>query len=233
VTHPISLLKVVTLAAVVGLSLISLAASAQPHFVADSLQVPLRSGMGSQYRIVHRGLSSGTKLELIKRDSDDSGTTWALVRTRSGLEGWMRNQYLLDEPTAAIKLAALEQKMSQLGGDQTALLDTNEALEADNAKLQQNLEKLQQQHQKTSRQLAELRKLSANTIALNEQHQKLSENYQLLQTRADVLKANNERLKNNQRYREWLFGAGILILGIILSFMLQAIGRNKRRSEWG
>lgn len=232
-THFITLLKVLTIAAVFGLSIISVSASAQPHYVADSLRVPLRSGMGSQYRIVHRGLSSGTKLELIERDSDDSGTTWARVRTSEGLEGWMRNQYLLDEPTAAIKLAALEQKMSQLGGDQTALLDTNEALENDNAQLTQKLEQLQREHQKTSRQLAELRKLSANTIALNEQHQKLSENYQLLQTRADVLKANNERLKNNQRYHEWLFGAAILILGIILSFMLQAIGRNKRRSEWG
>ncbi|WP_049721966.1 TIGR04211 family SH3 domain-containing protein [Gilvimarinus polysaccharolyticus] len=232
-TTPTTYLKTLVTAAIFSVGLIGIQANAETQYIADTLQVPLRSGMGNQYRIVHRGLPSGTKLELIKRDSDESDGHWALVRTKDGLEGWVREQYLLSEPTAAIKLAHLEQKMGQLDGDQTELLDANEALENNNKELAQSLSELQDQHQKTTSEFAELRKLSGNTIALNEQYQKLNENYQLLQTRAEVLKTDNERLKNNLRYKEWLIGAGILLSGIILSLILQSFGRRKRRSEWG
>ncbi|BFM20418.1 hypothetical protein R50076_14670 [Gilvimarinus japonicus] len=233
VIKPTAYLKTLVIAATISVNLIGVQAHAETQYVADTLQVPLRSGMGNQYRIVHRGLPSGTKLELVKRDSDDSGGDWALVRTNDGLEGWIRAQYLLGEPTAAIKLAELEKKMGQLDGDQTELLDANEELESNNAELQQSLAQLQDQYQQTSSEFAELRKLSANTVALNKQYKKLNENYQLLQTRAEVLKTDNERLKNSQRYQEWIVGAGILLGGVILSLILQSFGRRKRRSEWG
>lgn len=230
---PTTYFKTLVSAAVLSVSIFSIQAHAETQYVADTLQVPLRSGMGNQYRIVHRGLPSGTKLELIKTASDDSDVEWAQVRTSGGLEGWIRTQYLLNEPTAAIKLANLEQKMSQLDGNQTELLDTNEALESKNNQLEEQLAQLQDDYQQTNSEFAELRKLSASTVALNEQYKKLNENYQLLQTRAEVLKTDNERLKNSQRYQEWIVGAGILLGGVILSLILQSFGRRKRRSEWG
>lgn len=230
---PTTYLKALTAAAIISVGFIASQSYAASHYVSDSLQVPLRSGMGNQYRILHSGMPSGTKLELIKRASDDSGGEWAQVRTGAGLEGWMRAQYLSDQPTAAIKLANLERKMSQLDGDQTELLDNNEALESNNAQLQQALAELQDKYQQSNSEYAELRKLSANTVELNEQYKKLNESYQLLQTRAEVLKTDNERLKNSQRFQEWVIGAGILLGGIILSLVLQSLGRRKRRSEWG
>lgn len=223
------------LASALCLSLIAIAPAsfAQDRYVSDELRVPLRSGMGNEYRIVHRGLSSGTQLTLLQTDTDDSDTEWSQVRTNGGLEGWIRSQYLLEEPTAAIKLAKLESKMAQLDGDQTQLLDTNEALEQENANLKEQLSLISQQYQDIERSYAELQKLSANAVALNEQNKKLSESHQLLQTRAEVLKTENDRLMTSQTYQQWIYGAGILIGGIIISFFLQAFGRRKRRSEWG
>ncbi|MDO3384169.1 TIGR04211 family SH3 domain-containing protein [Gilvimarinus algae] len=206
---------------------------AEARYIADELRVPLRSGMGNQYRIVHRGLLSGTELELIRTDTDDSDTPWSLVRTDDGLEGWIRSQYLLDEPTAAIKLRRLQEKMSQLDGDQSELLETNERLDQENRAMSEELAEIREQLSQTQEAYANLRKLSANAVALNEQYKKLNENYQLLQTRAEVLKTENARLTNNSRYREWIFGAGILIAGVIVSLLLQSLGRRKRRSEWG
>ncbi|MBU2885102.1 TIGR04211 family SH3 domain-containing protein [Gilvimarinus agarilyticus] len=206
---------------------------AATRFVGDELRVPLRSGMGNQYRIVHRGLVSGTQLELIKSDTDDSENEWSMVRTPNGLEGWIRSQYLLDEPTAAIKLARLEAKMAQLDGDQTQLLDNNEALEQENQTLKTQLAQLSEQHQNVQSEFAQLEKLSSSAVALNEQNKKLSESHQLLQTDNEVLKTENERLMSSHTYQQWIFGAGILIAGIIVSLLLQALGRRKRRSEWG
>lgn len=205
---------------------------AQERYVSDNLLVPLRAGTGNNYRIVHRGLPSGTRLELLEETEDESGIAWSRVRTEAGLEGWIRNQHLLDEPTAALKLAQLNRRMSQLDGNQRQLLDTNEQLETANAELREQLTSLEEAHGQLQEQHANLRELSANAVTLSEEHKALSENYQLLQTRIEVLQAENERLQNDQRYREWMMGAGLLFCGIILSLILQSIGKRKRQSEW-
>lgn len=216
-----------------GALLLPAISQAQTLYVADELRVPLRSGMGNQYRIIHRGLPSGTRLEQLSSNTDADNNEWTQVRTPDGQEGWVRSQYLLNEPTAAIKLARLEEKMSQLDGDQSELLQTNERLSQQKDSLEQQVEELQTSLEQVQSDYANLKKLSANAITLNQRHKELNESYQLLQTRAEVLKTENERLQTGQRYREWLFGAGILILGIIVSLFLQSMGRRKRRSEWG
>lgn len=205
---------------------------AAERYISDNLLVPLRAGTGNNYRIVHRGLESGSKLELLEVVEDDEGNAWSRVRTEAGLEGWIRNQHLLEEPTAALKLATLNRRVSQLDGNQSQLLETNEQLEVSNNELREQLSSLQQAHETLQEQYTSLRKLSANTVALSEQHKELSENYQLLQTRTEVLKTENERLANSQRYRDWIIGACILFGGILLSLILQSIGKRKRQSEW-
>ncbi len=217
---------------VLALLLTAIHSQAQERYVSDTLLVPLRAGTGNNYRIVHRGLPSGTKLELLEETEDDSGVVWSHVRTEGGLEGWIRNQHLLEEPTAALKLAQLNRRMSQLDGNQRQLLDTNEQLETANAELRNQLSQLQEAHSQLQEQHTNLRELSANAVSLSAEHKALSENYQLLQTRIEVLQTENERLQNDQRYREWMMGAGILFCGIILSLILQSIGKRKRQSEW-
>jgi SH3 domain protein len=53
-----------------------------------------------------------------------------------------------------------------------------------------------------------------------------------LQTRADVLNAENEQLKKTDRYSQWFYGGIFMGAGVILYFILQALGRRKRQSEW-
>lgn len=210
----------------------SVGAYAQDRYITDKLFVPLRSGMGNQYRIVHKGLPSGYKLEFLEEATDDNGVVWSRVRTPRGLEGWVRQQYIFSEPTAAVKLKNLTEKISRLDGNQKQLLDEHDALQQENTTLKKQQTVLQDTLKKTNREYVDLRKLSANTVQLNEQYKNLNETHQILQTRAEVLTAENEMLKNSQRHSEWIFGAFILIIGIIVSFILQSIGRRKRHSEW-
>lgn len=94
------------------------------------------------------------------------------------------------------------------------------------------LPELQQQHSAVVQELDQLRQTSARSIDIEEENQRLNKNYQLLQTRADVLQAENDHLKNSDRYNQWVYGGGLLLLGIILSFVLQGLGKRKRQSEW-
>ena len=83
----------------------------QDRYISDLLFVPLRSGTSSQHRIVHKGLRSGSAVTLLKEDKENG---WSLVRTKRGVEGWLRSQYLFAEPTASVKLIRAEKTIQQL-----------------------------------------------------------------------------------------------------------------------
>lgn len=91
---------------------------------------------------------------------------------------------------------------------------------------------LQEQYEQLVKDYEQLRQTSALAVDIERENQRLNESYQLLQTRADVLQAENDKLKNADRYNQWVFGGGLLICGIFVSFLLQGLGRRKRQSEW-
>ncbi len=206
---------------------------AQDRYISDVLFVPLRSGMGNQYRIVHRGLRSGEPLELIREAEGDDGETWSLVRTTDGEEGWIRNQFLVSEPTASIQLTTVERRVESLAREKRQLEQRVSELSEENTRLQEALDTLRTEYQNLQIEHEELEAVSSGAVNLHEQHRELNEAYQLLQTRADVLQAENEMLKRERRYYDWLFGGAILLSGVILSFILQALGKRRRKSEWG
>lgn len=217
---------------VASLALLAGELAAQERYVSDVLYVPLRSGMGNEYRIVHSGLRSGTRLELVRQGETDNGESWSLVRTSEGEEGWLRSQFLLDEPTAALQLEQAQQR-AQRATEQSRELEEQLASARDRTEtLESELEQERQAHSELQQEHQQLQEVSSNAVELQEQHKALSERYQMLQTQHEVVQADNERLKNDRRYREWVFGGGILLAGILLSLILQAIGKRRRQSEW-
>ena len=89
--------KIAKLAFAFGL-LISATVEAETNYVSDNLSVPLRSGPSNAHRILHRGLPSGTALEVLGRD-EESGFTQ--IRTNNGTEGWLPTQYSIARSGAA------------------------------------------------------------------------------------------------------------------------------------
>jgi len=211
----------------------SLPAWAQERYVSDVLYVPLRSGAGNEYRIIHGGLPSGTRLELVREQQTEDDEEWSLVRTQDGEEGWIRSQFLLEEPTAAMKLSTVEQRNEQLSEQNQKWQERLDKQEQEASEAEQKLAKLRENYRQLQEAHEELQAISSDSVELHEQHQSLSENYQMLQTRFDVIQAENERLKKERRYQDWVFGGGILLAGVLLSLILQAIGKRRRRSEWG
>src|SRR5699024_3510281 len=95
--------------------------------------VPLRSGAGPGYRIVHRGLKSGTQGEFLGEEGD-----WAHIRHGS-VEGYVGKQYISHTPVAAIRLRditrnneELERTVATLRGQLDELQDERDRLAADN-----------------------------------------------------------------------------------------------------
>ncbi|AFU97374.2 TIGR04211 family SH3 domain-containing protein [Simiduia agarivorans] len=199
------------------------------RYVSDELFVPLRSGQGNQYRIVHRGLPSGTELKFIEASEDNE---WSLVEMRNGEQGWIRTQYLLDKPTAGIQLKSAQAELEKLRTQYANLQNDYRALSGDKSSALNNISSLSEQRDQLERELNELKQLSSGTIELNQRYQDLLEKHQMLQTESDIVKADNERLRKEKTYDQWIYGASILGAGMIITLIIQGFGGRKRRSEW-
>lgn len=190
--------SIISLAIIVGsLSMFTAPTHAETRYVSDMMHIQLRRSPGNQQPVVASGLASGTSLEFVREELDNNRISWSLVRTASGVEGWVRSQFLVIEPTAAVQLPLV-----------------------------------QQEYERVAQELQQLRESSARAVEIEAENQQLHENYQLLQTRVDVLQAENDFLKNTDRYNQWIFGGGLLLGGVLLSFILQSIGKRKRQSDW-
>ncbi len=78
------------------------------RYVTDKLRLsvyPKSNGEGERLGV----LSSGTKVTVLKANG-----AYVKVRTQDGLEGWVKGAYLQKEPTAARRVATLEQENRQL-----------------------------------------------------------------------------------------------------------------------
>ena len=207
--------------ALLTLPLISTPGVAADKYVSDVIYIAIRSDKSPQAGVLQQGVASGTKLNFIREETGTDNNPWSLVVTPDGTEGWVRSQNIIDKPTAALRLAALPSSSRDLL-----------TLQAENTQLKEQLDKVQQEYQQLLTDTEDMRQAATTALNLEDEHQRILQENQLLQTHADVLKAENEKLKNTDRFHHWVYGGGLIFGGVFLSFVLQALGRRKRKSEW-
>ena len=85
-------------------------AMAETRYVSDRLEIQMRTGKGTQFRIL-RMLPSGTALEILEVDQENG---YSRVRTPSGVEGWVLSRYLMARPAARDQVASATERASNL-----------------------------------------------------------------------------------------------------------------------
>jgi SH3 domain protein len=202
---------------------------AQTVYISDEYRVPLRKSPCSRCSILHRGIKSGTALNLIETNDDG----WTHITTQGGLDGWMPSHYLQNTPTARdritsmeVKLGIAEKKSNQLAEEVKVLKQTNTGLSAE-------LQSTQSTSNEVTSELKTIKKISSNAISINQQNQALLERNGMLQSEIDVLKAANEQLSNRERNTWFLYGVFAVIAGALLTIIIPRLRRRKNFSEWG
>ena len=216
-------------AAMVALAASHSQAISSERYITDELHVPMRSGQGNEFRILHRGLPSGTKLTLLQ-DSPDTG--WAQVRTPGGEEGWVRRQYLESEPVAKLKLAQAEARLEHIESLQGNLGGEVRRLEETNNKLTTALKAEQERAEALAKELKELKSLSADAVALNQRHQKLLNQHELLKQKQAMDQAEIQRLSGSETQKWYMYGALSVLMGAFLAMVAPHFRPRKRHSEW-
>lgn len=213
------------------LPLVFLLASGSLHaatgWIGDDLYVPVRSGAGTGFKILHRGLKTGTSVEILEMEE---GNDWAKIRYGE-VEGYVNSRYLNRTPTAGIKLERLEAKYAQLrtqfNDSQSQLREVTEQrdkLSGENKQLDSSLSSRQ-------KELSNLKDVAADPIRLDQANRKLNEELVTLRTQLDTTQAENTMLRSDNTSSQWLIGCLILFAGSLVGWLLK--GRSgKRNSSW-
>ncbi|MGH1440720.1 MAG: TIGR04211 family SH3 domain-containing protein [Cellvibrionaceae bacterium] len=196
-------------------------------YISDSLFVPIRKGQGNQYSILHKGLPSGTRLTLIERDKE-----WTKIRTAGGITGWIRNQFLDNNPPAKLQLVSANKKIATLSEQLAAAKEEMNTIQSNYVETQKELQETENVAKKTAEELGSLKVISSSAVESHQRLQTLAQKMQLLQTENDVLKSENESLRRSENTTFFLYGAFAVLLGVILAVLLPKLKPSKRNSGW-
>jgi len=206
--------------------LLSPMATAETAWVSDVFLVPLRSGPSDSNRIIHRGLPSGTVLEVLEVDA---GTGYTHVHTADGLDGWMSSQYVVHQPVAQLALVAANARIHALEQQLSLRGETLSELRTSTGEASSTNELLTSQVAALQGELAELQRKSTGAIETFARNQELTTLNARLRTEVNRLIEETQSLQNNLQQRALLIGGGLVLGGLLAGFAIKA---RPRRSGW-
>lgn len=203
-------------------------AQARTVYVDDQIYLPVRSGAGSQYRIVENALPSGTPLEVLEEPGDE----YTKVRTPKGREGYVRNQYLSDTPIAR---DLLERATRDLANARSELEQTREQLNdvtAERDELHNSEASLSSRSEELQQELRRIKEVSADALNLQQRNGELREDNQKLRNDLEVLTAENERLEASKESDFMLLGAALVLGGVLLAVVIPMLKPTRKTDNW-
>ena len=99
------------------------ATAAEPAWVGSQIQLNLRTGPGTEYRIVG-SVETGDRVSILERK-----TQWTRVRLPNGEKGWIPVGYLESRPPPVLELAQLRKEVAKLRQEREASQKTLTQLE--------------------------------------------------------------------------------------------------------
>lgn len=206
----------------------SIGMAQETQYVSDKVLVPVRSGAGADYRIVNRGLPSGTAL-LVFAESDDG--EWAEIETRGGTRGWIPSQYLQQEPPAALLINDLRVELEQARAERDRVVSqlNQSSTEVDEA--DETIIGLTTTLERTQAELTEIKRVSAAALDLDLMNQQLVAELESGRSSADLLRLENVRLRERIANNQMMDGALAVLLGVILAVVAPRLWPRKKRPD--
>lgn len=208
------------------LLLVPLTGMAATKYVSDQLVITLRTGQGNQFQII-KTLPSGTLLTVL----EETQTGYTKVRTSDGTEGWVRTQYLSEDPPAAEELAKAQDKLSKLQDKLGKVEQELSALRKDKAQLDSQHNKLLNESKATTDELAKLEQIAAHPKQLESENVDLREKFAKMSDEFNLIKQENQVLKDRSKRNWFLAGALVVIIGIIIGLIIPKL-RFRRKDSW-
>ncbi len=195
-----------------------LPALAEVWYVKPSAEIPLRRGMGSDYKIIAI-LQNGTQVSLL-----ESQPPWAKVVTPKGKEGWILKRYLEQDKPLRTVVEKLREENESLKKENVSISSTVDEITGQNSTLNSELAARMTELSDTQDQYRTLTEDTADVVLLKENFDKSQETIKTLENELSMVTNENDKLRSNQTIKWFLAGGGTLIFGTI-------VGRTSARSR--
>ncbi len=208
--------------------LLSAQVIAETRYITNIIHVPMRAGPGNEYKILHRGLRTGTSMKVLQADAGN-GFSKVLAGEQ---EGFVRSQYLVTQAPALVLLPALQKNADKTLGLNDQL---REELSGQQSLLDEQGKDLAAAEELISQQKIELRRLqdiASDPQAIDRRNKQLVLENQTLKNQSQLLETENNQLMKDSSYRWYLYGGGTIFLGILLGLFLPMLKLRKKQSDW-
>ena len=202
---------------------------AKTVYIRDTLYVPLRAGQSSEHRILHKGIPSGTELELLEVNEE---TGFSQVRTATGMRGWIQNQYLIKTPIAKVRLAVAEEELASLNQQHKQTLATLKTLENEAAITTSDTTNLTAENSQLKTELAEIKAIAADEIFIHASNAELISEQDTLNLQINQIAEELDNLKNSSAQDWFLRGAGTIIVGLLFGLLISRRIYVNKASNW-
>lgn len=204
------------------------AAQAQTVWVDDKIYLPVRSGAGSQYRIIENAVPSGTAMELLEPDQDG----YTKVRTAKGTVGWVSSQYVSKTPIAATQLKRARQELETAKAQLRQTQEKLTSITGERDSLQDSESSLADRSSELQSELKRIKDIAANSINLERRNGELLQENQKIRNELEVLTAENERLEASKESDFMLLGAGLVLGGVLLALLIPMLKPTRKTDNW-
>lgn len=198
------------------------------RYISDKQYIPVRRGAGNEFKIIHRGLPTGTRLTVSKISEDGE---WAEITADDGTSGWIRAQYLMKEVPAQQRLDELTKKAQQAGGLTEALQQDVATLESERDSLLGKVAEYEVQLGEVNDELSQLKQISGKAVQLDADNRRLVVSSEQLRAQLDMLEAENQRLHDKVDSEDFLNGALAVLLGVIITLVVPRLWPKRRKSS--
>ncbi len=195
----------------------------ETRFVQPSVEVPLRRGQGTEYKII-KLIKDGDRVELL-----ETGESWARIRVESGAEGWIPKRFLSKQAPPVKQVQILKTE--------------NDRLKQENSRLQNQLQELSGVQSTTGNELSAciaerdtlktryqtLTAETADVMAIKKQAEQTRQEMERIQAAMQEVQQQNNDLRRKTALSWFLAGGGVLMVGWIIG-LITCRSRKRRPS---
>jgi SH3 domain protein len=204
------------------------AETSETRYVTDLIFTPVRTGPGGDYRIINKGLPSGTEVTYYGLTEDG---VWAEIETKGGTRGYLRAQYLQANAPRGSQVNALE---ATLAGEVERAAQLQRDLDEAMAQLtstDSSMSTAARELEQTRETLAEVKRVSANAIQLDQMTKSLTGKLEDANARNDLLKLENARLQDRISSNRAIEVVVLIALGIMIALLVPRLSVKRRRND--
>lgn len=195
-------------------------ARAQSAYVADVIEITLRTGPSNTHKIL-KMLTSDEPLEILEEQKD-----WLLVQTGKGDQGWVRKQYISQEVPKSIQIQQLTRRNEQLETLSGGAAGKMDALDKENSALKEALANIQKEFQQLGERYAGLESDAANVLTLRKEYAETEAKLKNATAELERFSLENKELREATYLKWFLSGAGVVFITWSLGFVM---GRSRQR----